>query len=269
MSRRTSRSPEAATIATKPRRLPRLDPRKVPRPTLRFSPYAWAKLQHFCHAGETEIGGFGLAAADDLLSIVDFLTLKQTCSAVTVAFDDAAVADLFDAQVDAGVPPQRFLRVWLHTHPGDSPHPSATDEETFARVFGGCDWAVMFILARGGATYARLRFNAGPGGELEIEAAVDYTLPFAASDAKGWGETYDAQVHVEAWPPARSAGAPTLDEAAEETSASDLDEAEDAEAFATFGHAAEHGFWPDHPEALDDAEAAWLGAVLESDAFYH
>src|SRR5947209_14095353 len=43
---------------------------------------------------------------------------------------------------------EQFARLFMHTHPGNSPQPSATDEETFARVFGRCDWAVMFILAR-------------------------------------------------------------------------------------------------------------------------
>ena len=62
-----------------------------------------------------------------------------------------------------GLPPERFARIWVHTHPGKSPHPSITDEETFQRCFGNSDWAVMFILARGGQSYARLRLNAGPG----------------------------------------------------------------------------------------------------------
>jgi hypothetical protein len=30
-----------------------------PRPCLTFAPLAWLKLQYFCHAGATEVGGFG------------------------------------------------------------------------------------------------------------------------------------------------------------------------------------------------------------------
>ena len=48
----------------------------------------------------------------------------------SVSFDDEAVADLFDTQVDAGRKPEQFARVWLHSHPGDSPRPSNTDEES-------------------------------------------------------------------------------------------------------------------------------------------
>ena len=46
-----------------------------------------------------------------------------------------------------------------------------TDEETFARVFGRTDWAVMFILARQGQSYARLRFHVGPGGDWICRSA--------------------------------------------------------------------------------------------------
>jgi proteasome lid subunit RPN8/RPN11 len=146
-----------------------------PPPRLTFTPLAWLKLQYLCHAGPTEVAAFGLAAADDPLQLEDVLLLRQRCTAVTTAFDDEAVADLFDRMVDAGIPPGRFARVWLHTHPGASVEPSHVDEETFGRVFGGCDWAVMAILGRTGNVYARLRFNAGPGGTLPLPAAVDWS----------------------------------------------------------------------------------------------
>jgi hypothetical protein len=105
-------------------------------PCLTFSPLAWLKLKYFCHAGSTEVGGFGITAAEDLLYIEDFATVRQQVSPITVRFFDDAVANFFDQCVDAGLQPKRFSRVWLHTHPGDSVTPSSTDEETFARVFG-------------------------------------------------------------------------------------------------------------------------------------
>jgi hypothetical protein len=70
--------------------------------------------------------------------------------------------------------PQRFLRIWCHTHPGASPLPSSTDEETFSRVFGACDWAVMFIIGRTGQTYARLAFSAGPAASVLLPVSVDW-----------------------------------------------------------------------------------------------
>lgn len=117
-----------------------------------------------------------------------------------MAFDDAAVADFFEAQVDAGRRPEQFGRLWLHTHPGDSPTPSGTDEHTFTQVFGRCDWAVLFVLAQDGQTYARLRFNIGPGGDILIPTEIDFTRPFAASDQAGWAKEYEGNIQPLALP---------------------------------------------------------------------
>jgi hypothetical protein len=167
--------------------LPRLRPRPrddhQPR-RLVLSPAAWLKWQYLCHAGPTEVAGFGLSAATDPLYLEDVLVVRQQATPMTVSFDDTAVADLFDAMADAGVRPARFARVWLHTHPGAPVTPSWTDEDTFARAFRGCDWAVMAILGRTGRTSARLRFAAGPGGSVELPTAVDWAAwPAVAADA--------------------------------------------------------------------------------------
>jgi hypothetical protein len=163
-------------------------------PVLRFTPTAWAKLEFFRDRGDTEIGGFAVTAPHDLLLIEEFITVPQATTCVSVAFDDAAVADFFEAQVDAGRKPEQFGRIWLHTHPGDSPTPSGTDEHTFTDVFGRCDWAVMFVLAQGGETYARLRFNVGPGGDILIPAEVDFARSFAGSDHPAWAAEYDRNI---------------------------------------------------------------------------
>ncbi len=141
-----------------------------PRPTLLFSPYAWAKLVYLRDLGPTEIGGFGISHPLNPLLVIDVCLIQQLATPVTVTFDDTAVADFFDAQVDRGFAPQQFARIWIHTHPGISPQPSRTDEETFARVFAECDWSVMFILTRSGDHYARLRFNTGPGATFDFQS---------------------------------------------------------------------------------------------------
>lgn len=184
---------ETKTKTGRPRDLPRfrLPPAK---PTLRFSPPAWAKLLYLRDRGPTEIGGFGITVPGDPLFVQDIRLMRQFCSPVTVAFDDAAVADFFDEQVDLGRRPEEFSRIWLHTHPCDSAQPSLTDEETFARCFGGTDWAVMFILARQGETYARLRFNVGPGGSLLLQAQVEFQVQFAGSAHARWAQEYQSHV---------------------------------------------------------------------------
>jgi proteasome lid subunit RPN8/RPN11 len=144
--------------------------------------------------GPTEVGGFGIAPAVDLLYVEDIRLVQQTCTSISVAFDDSDVAEFFDDQIDLGRRPEQFARVWIHTHPGDSAQPSHVDEETFSRVFGPCDWAVMFILARGGETYCRLRFRAGPGGAFEIPVRVDFETNFSGSDFEAWAEEYDTTI---------------------------------------------------------------------------
>src|SRR5262249_4025081 len=137
-------------------------------PLLTFAPLAWLKLQFFCHAGDTEIGGFGISSEQDLLYVEDFLTVRQQVTATSVHFDDGGVADFFDACVDRKLHPEQFSRIWCHTHPAASVTPSGIDEETFERSFGCCDWSLMFILGRTGLTYARLAFAVGPGAQLNL-----------------------------------------------------------------------------------------------------
>ncbi len=103
------------------------------------------------------------------------------------------MADYFDQQIDQGRQPEEFARIWLHTHPGTSPQPSPTDVETFTRVFGRCDWAVMFILARGGRTSARLqvpRINL----QVQLRTRVDYSQPFAGTEYGEWKAEYQQLV---------------------------------------------------------------------------
>ena len=104
------------------------------------------------------------------------------------------MAQFFDAQVDAGRQPAQFGRIWIHTHPEISAQPSITDEETLARVFAKAEWAVMFILSKTDDVYCRLRFNVGPGGEMEIPVEVDYGREFAGTDFAAWGAEYLANV---------------------------------------------------------------------------
>jgi proteasome lid subunit RPN8/RPN11 len=161
---------------------------------LRFSPTAWGKLLFLRDCGPTEVGGFGIDSEEDLLYVEDVRLVRQTCTVVTVAFDDTSVAEFFDEQVDAGRRPEQFGRIWIHTHPGVSAEPSCVDEETFARAFGASNWAVMFILARGGETYCRLRFSAGPSGSFQIPVEIDFDREFGPSDFTKWSAEYAACV---------------------------------------------------------------------------
>ena len=119
----------------------------------------------------------------------DVVLIQQSCTDVTVVFDDTAVADFFDDQIDAGRHPENFGRVWIHTHPGHSAQPSQVDVETFARVFGHCDWAVMLILARNGATYGELK-RSGKSVAEKLSVGIDFKPEFAASNQEDWEAEY-------------------------------------------------------------------------------
>ena len=147
------------------------------RPSLRltFAPLAWLKLQYFCHAGSTEVGGFAITAADDLLYVEDFITVKQQATSVRVRFRDEAVADFFDRCVDAGLAPQRFGRIWCHTHPSTSVTPSSTDEETFARGFGSCDWSAP--ISAGWKNLTRKRLDSRDIAAIPLARCEVISLP--------------------------------------------------------------------------------------------
>jgi len=173
-------------------------------PLLRFSPTAWAKLLYLRDAGDTEVGGFGICPSE-LLLVEDIRLVLQTCSFTTVQFSDDSVADFFDEQVDQGLRPEQFARVWIHTHPGDCPQPSHTDEETFSRVFGQTNWSVMFILACDGSRYSRLRFNEGPTAELMVPIEIDFRQEFPATNFTQWRQEYLANIEIhDAFSPSES-----------------------------------------------------------------
>ena len=134
-----------------------------------------------------------------MLFVTEFATVKQEVTTVSVKFDDEAVADFFDDQVDLGRKPEQFGRIWLHSHPGNSAEPSITDQETFERVFGNCQWAVMFVVAQDNKTYARLSFNVGPGGQVLIPTEIDYRHEFSPSDHVLWDAEYAANIEATEW----------------------------------------------------------------------
>jgi len=164
---------------------------------LTLSARAWLKLQYLCHAAETEVGGFGLSNSDDLLYIDDIVTVKQQCTPVSVEFDDASVADFFDEQIEQGRRPEQCGRIWVHTHPGDSAAPSCLDEETFDRVFGRCNWAVMFILACGGQTYCRLRLNSQSGNAARNDDGGAVSLSSVLPVVVDYGSLVEEIDHLE------------------------------------------------------------------------
>ena len=164
---------------------------------LLISPTAYSKMLYMLGAGNTEVGGFGIITdPEDQFYIGDFQTVKQVCTAASVKFDDEAVADFVEDQIDLKREPWQVMRVWMHTHPGFSPTPSGTDEETFERAFGDPDWAIMLIISKDRKYYARLRMTLKSGSNVEVpvEMRIDYTRDFQAADSAAWRKEYNANI---------------------------------------------------------------------------
>jgi len=69
-----------------------------------------------------------------------------------------------------------------------------TDEETFARCFGNCDWAVMFILAKEGECYARLQLRRDASVTFLIPVEIDDRCEFPGTDREEWDREYQQNV---------------------------------------------------------------------------
>jgi len=159
---------------------------------------AWAKLNQFLHKKKLEVSGFGIAEdPEDLLLVTDFITVPQVCGVASTEMDDEGVAAFHEKMAwERELKHDQFLRIWIHTHPGDSAQPSSMDEETFAKEFGSSTWSVMMILAKGGNTYARLKYNVGPGGylELPVRYLAGSRLNLRPGEEDEWDAEYEANV---------------------------------------------------------------------------
>ena len=161
------------------------------RPTIRFTPYAWAKLLFLRDCGDTEVSAFAVSAADDLLRIEDVRLVRQQCTPASTLFTDDAVDDLQIELQPTLHQSDQCGRIWIHTHPGECAEPSAMDEETFEQSFGDVDWSLMFILAANGEVYARLQLHRPPACSRRLNVEVDYSREFRPSDFPGWQAEYD------------------------------------------------------------------------------
>lgn len=163
---------------------------------LRFTPYAWAKMLYMRDRGHTEVAGYGVTETDDPLLVTDFRLIRSDCTDVSFDMDPNDGAEFMETMMDAGLMPWQYSNILIHTHPGNSPIPSGMDENNFVRAFSHPNWAIMFIIAEGGASYCRIKVNVGPGIVKDIKVAIDWSIPFCGSDTESWNDEYAAKVVV-------------------------------------------------------------------------
>ena len=165
---------------------------------LRFTAYAWEKLMFMRDTvAHTEIGGLAVSDTEDVMLVHDILIPKQTVTAVSTRFDQAALADtmatLADPEGEYQLPVDCFMRIWIHTHPGTSAEPSGRDIETFTgeKDFGAAPWGVMMILSDSGETHCSFRFTDVFGVQrcvqIPVAQAVYVDVPPIDEDTRlGW-----------------------------------------------------------------------------------
>ena len=161
---------------------------------LRFTPYAWAKLVWMMNRGSTEVAGYGVTATKDPLLITDFVLIKQKCTSVSFDLDQNDIAEYVERMTDNGLPAWAYMNILCHSHPGNDPSPSGVDEDNFEEAFSHPHWAIMFIIAKNGETYCRIKTNVGPGVTKELNVTIDYGETFPGTDIKSWNEEYKSNV---------------------------------------------------------------------------
>lgn len=164
------------------------------KPTLLFTPFAWRKLIFFRDQSSNEVGALGISGKNNPLLIRDLVIPKQRVTGVSIDFDTSDVADLYADLDGRGLSMNDYARIWIHTHPGSSPQPSGTDENTFDTNYGESDWAVMFILAQGGSAYARIRIRKPLTTQFLAGTGIDWSVPFQATDETTWSSVYKNKV---------------------------------------------------------------------------
>lgn len=128
-----------------------------------FSEYAFSKLTWFrenCNENNVsdknfknptflEVSLMGVSESDkDINYITDFICIPQEASMGLTEPTDEGMAEYLEGMLlDKEISVVRCGRFWAHTHPGGSPTPSSTDNDTFKKWFEHSDIGVMYILA--------------------------------------------------------------------------------------------------------------------------
>lgn len=199
-----------------------LDPNvKAPANTLRFTPYAYQKLIFMRDIGNTEVAAFGISDDKDYLLIRDIRMVKQKAYSAFVEMTSEGVSEYVNSMIEEGIDNfNQFFRVWIHTHPMESPIPSGQDHETFNETFCNQTWSVMFILGNTGKTFASIQCRPDRSNNSVLFAPTPIPVYMDISDPNGligsseeaWKEEYEKNVqafdHAHNWADTSYKGTP-------------------------------------------------------------
>jgi len=130
-----------------------------------MSPTAFLQAKTMVFCDDREISAMAVVAEDDPLYVERFDIVEQEGSSAFTELDGAALLCRSESYSQLGIGYDRTMRVWFHTHPFScAANPSATDNSTFADVFGNMPFAVMLIHSKDGSWGATLRVGQGKIG---------------------------------------------------------------------------------------------------------
>lgn len=115
---------------------------------LALSAAAWEKLKWFRDYKDVEVCCMGQSDPNDPLFINQLHFIPQYSTMASVEFDNDAQNNYAIDMSKRRLNPDNFMRVWIHTHPGNNTSPSGTDWSTFNDTFGPMEWSVMAILGK-------------------------------------------------------------------------------------------------------------------------
>jgi len=117
-----------------------------------------------------EVAAYGLCYRNTL-HVYDLFIPKQEGAMAEVDMDPNDLAQFQGDLIARGGHPRDALRVWLHTHPMESPQPSGTDMATWRETFSSYDYAVMGIMGNTGKVYFRIATGLG---DMRTEVELNY-----------------------------------------------------------------------------------------------
>jgi len=121
---------------------------------------------------EVSLMGISKNSEDDIHRVVDVLCVPQECTGGNTEFLEKEYTDWREARMfDDKMDPITFSRIWIHTHPGESPNPSNVDEDNFKKIKEDADFACMYIVAKKNKDYCRTMYDSRLGQKQTLESA--------------------------------------------------------------------------------------------------
>lgn len=170
---------------------------------LKLSRYSWDKIKYLQEVKSkgNEIFFFAVSSEDDCLFVEDVIMTEQENSTARVEVTDEGIAKYVgDCMKKYGTNSDRYMRVWIHTHPSGVTSASSHDEQIWKDIFGACPWSIMLVLPKGGDPYCRLRVRVFE--KYHIDTKIDVEVSKYAHWHKylaEWEKEADENMKEKSW----------------------------------------------------------------------